>query len=472
MIHDRRSSPELPEGDLPRKRTMKTGKDHLEQIEKLAERRIGELLVEAGLIEKEDLDYALRVQAEHGGDTVRILISLGCITVDDFLRFLAGLPGIHTLDLSQCEVDPELVRRVPREVAEKYQVFPIARKGDELILGMGRLLEEHQLKELERCVGLRLTPLLCLEEDLRAAIARYYSGAEPLPPVTESDLQGLAAPLRFSLVARLLQEIDAFPALPETVARVRQAMNNPKSSIRDVSDVIIMDPPVAAKVLSVANSAAYGFPRQVQDVTLAVTLLGLRETYSIVLSVAVLNLLEKSRHLDYKRFWLEALCCAAATRFVLKVANIRNMPGAFVGGLLHDLGRVAFAETLPHLSKRIDLRVSDEELLATEERLIGISHPEAGYMLALHWELPEEIAQAIRFHHQPERADSHKEIVAVVALADGLARSSGANLEESRYLLEQHKSSLEVLQIDAEAGEAMIADFLSRRDDSLRDALL
>lgn len=471
MTHTRRSSPGQPEDALPQKRTIKTGKEHLEQIEKLAERRIGELLVEAGLIEREDLEHALRVQSEHGGDTVHILISSGCITVDDFLRFLAGLPGIHTLDLSQCELDAELVRRVPREVAEEYGVFPIARKGDVLILGVAHLPGEHQLKELEYRLGLRLKPLLCLEEDLQAAIARYYS-AEPLPPPGENDLQSLAAPLRFSLVGRLLQEIDSLPALPETVARVRQAMNNPKSSIRDVSDVIIMDPPVAAKVLSVANSAAYGFPRQVQDVTLAVTLLGLRETYSIVLSVAVLNVLEKSKHLDYKRFWLEALCCAAATRFVLKAANIRAIPGAFVGGLLHDLGRVAFAETLPHLSKRIDLRLSDKELLATEERLIGISHSEAGYMLAQHWELPEEIAQAIRFHHRPEEADSHQEIVAVVALADALARSKGANLEESRYLLEQHQFSLEVLKIDAEAGEAMIADFLSRRDDSLRDALL
>ncbi len=446
-------------------------RDHLERIEKLAEKRIGEMLLEANLIRKEDLDRALRVKAENGGDTARILVSLGCLSVDEFLAFLSGLPGIHTFDLSQYEIPKDLIRLVPKALAETYGVIPIDREGGLLTLGVARTLDDADISFLEEHVGMSIRPVLCLAEDIRAAIQRYYGEADALPPIREQDWDVLAAPLRLSLVARLLREIDAFPALPETVVRVRKAMSEPNSSVRDVSDVIIMDPPVAAKVLSVANSAAYGFPRRVDDITLAVTLLGLRETYSIVLSVAVLNILEKSRHLDYKRFWLEAVCCAAATRFVLKAVRQRNLPGVFVGALLHDIGRVALAEVLPQLVKRIDVGLQDGELVNAEERLVGISHPEAGYMLAAHWGLPEEIAAAIRFHHRPDQADSAKEVVAVVALADALARSTGKTLEENRDLLERHKVCMEILGIDQEGGEAMIQDFISRRDDSLRDAM-
>ena len=92
-------------------------------------------------------------------------------------------------------------------------------------------------------------------------------------------------------------------------------MQEPDSSIDDIASVISLDPPIAAKVLSVANSAAYGFPNRVESLSLAVTLMGLRETYSIVLSAAVLDMFETSRHFDYEAFWMASVCCAAAGRF-------------------------------------------------------------------------------------------------------------------------------------------------------------
>lgn len=465
------STDPVPDGSTASSRSSQGARKHLDQVEKLAEKRIGELLVDAGVVRPEDLERAQRIQAEQGGDIVRLLISLGCIGVDEFMAFLAEQPGIHRMDLSQCEIDPELVRRVPRKLAEEHEVFPIDREGNVLTLGIVRPIAEEVAAELEAHTGMRLKPVLCSPEDIRAAVARYYAPPEALPTLGEQEWQGLAAPLRLSLAARLIREVHSFPALPETVARVRQAMSNPKSSIRDVAEIIIMDPPIAAKVLSVANSAAYGFPRQVEDVTLAVTLLGLREAYSIVLSVAVLNILEKSRHIDYKRFWLEALCCAAATRFVLKAAGRKQLPGVFVGGLLHDIGRVALAEVLPELSRKIDMHLTGEELIRTEERLIGLSHAEAGYILAGHWGLPPEITQPIRFHHRPQAAEEAGEVVAVVAIADDLARASGATLDENRGILARQADCLKMLGIDMEAAEAMLDDFLTRRDESLRDAM-
>lgn len=444
------------------------GKAHLDRMERLAGKRLGELLVAEGLIGPGELQRALKIQAEEGGETVLILLRLGYIDVESFLAFLARLPALHNFDLSHYEVNTALVEVVPKELAERYEVFPIDREGEYLRLGVVRPLTSKANKELEQATGFSLRTVLCSSQDVRAAIKRYYAGEEP--PAAEG-VQRLQTSLRLSIVARLIREIHSLPALPETVYRVQEAMSDPKSSTREVADIVVLDPPVAAKVLSVANSAAYGFPRRIDDLGLAITLLGLHETYSIILSAAVLNLFEKSKHIDYKRFWIEAICCAAATRYVLKVAGRRQLAGTFAAGLLHDIGRVALAEVAPALYSKVDPDLTDEELLAAEEQVVGVSHQEAGYELALRWQLPPEIAEPIRFHHQPDHATEAKQQVAAVALAETMARARSAKVEDARPLLEKRRGSLAVLGIDFENAEAMLEEFLGRLDESIRDAL-
>ncbi len=387
--------------------------------------------------------------------------------------FLPACPASTPPPFPQFEIEPEIVQLVPRALAERHQLFPIDRANGLLRIGAAHPLSPDSVHEIEARIGLPVRAVLCNADDVRAAIDRYYIQAETAGPPTcdEIRLRGLEIPIRLKLVARLVGEIDTFPALPETVHRAREAMTNPLSSISDVSKIVVMDPPIAGKVLSVANSAAYGFPRQIEDLTLAMTLLGLRETYSIILSAAVLNVFEKTKHFDYKRFWVESMCCAAATRFVLKASGRRSLTGVFAAGLLHDIGRLVLAEVAPGLCRKIPTTYKTNELAALEESIIGISHAEAGYELALHWSLPPEIAESIRFHHRPADATHARETVAVIALADAMAHAMGANLEENRNTFAGLEDSLAMLKIDPEIAEAMLDEFLSRRDDSLRDAL-
>ncbi|MBN2310181.1 MAG: HDOD domain-containing protein, partial [Candidatus Hydrogenedentes bacterium] len=217
---------------------------------------------------------------------------------------------------------------------------------------------------------------------------------------------------------------------------------------------------------SVANSAAYGFPQRVDDLKLAVSLLGLRETYSLVLSCAVVDLLKKSKQFDYRVFWLESMCCAAAARIVAKASGRRQLFGVFSAGLLHDLGRVALAQVASHSYARIDAYLPPDELLAAEEQLLGLTHTEAGYELATHWNLPEEIAEPIRFHHKPALATKARENVAIVGIASLMVRAMGTELEENESIFAGHEETLALLGLDEEFSEAMLNEFLERRADS------
>lgn len=277
--------------------------------------------------------------------------------------------------------------------------------------------------------------------------------------------------MRLGAVAGLIHRISSLPVLPESVQRVREAMKNPEVSVDEVAGIITLDPALAAKVLGVANSAAYGFRSRVDNLVLAVSLLGLRETYSIVLAAAVLDLFEKSKVMDYKRFWLSSMCAAAAARLVAKAVGAREKAGVFAAGLLHDIGKAALAETIPQQYQRISSVLTGEALIAAEMEAMGISHAEAGYELAQHWGLPDDIAETIRFHHQPAMAQNAKQLVAIVAVADAMTRAQGKDYAQNEGIFEECKDAVAELRLDKENIEAMLAEFLEARESAISDAL-
>lgn len=433
---------------------------------------IGDLLVEAGLISATQLVDALKVQQDKGSKIVEILISLGHLSADAFVKFLAKQPGIASIGLANYEVARDLIALVPKEFAIKNEVFPVDRLGKLLTLGMVCPLDSQTIEELERTTGLRIKPLLCSPDDIRSAIIRYYPHVEPpgsySAPPTDKPLDTLVGTMKLSSVVRLIRHIKTLPGLPETAKRVREATTDPKVSVHDVATVIAKDAPVAARVLSVSNSPAYGFRHKVDNLDLAVSLLGLRETYSIVLSIGVINMFEKSKKFDYRSFWQQSLQGATAAMIIARAcgkadANSGSRSGVFSAALLQDIGRLALAEVAPDLYAKVDSSLAGPSLIADEERIVGLTHAEAGYELAAHWDLPQEFAVAIRFHHHPERAVEHKDMAAIVGLSDVLLRvEEGANATT----FDGMEAALATLNLSRADAECALEEYLSKRSDS------
>ncbi len=431
-----------------------------------AKQRIGALLAEAGLVTQAQMDEVLAEQAKRGGEVVDILFARDYIDPKTLLDFLLSHPEASRADLSHLELSDELISAIPPELARKHRVVPIDRTRDLLVLAAEAPPNEAARQELESAAGCRIKTVLCARDDVVATVARYYpSGAAGAAPA-----EGLREPLRLGQVARLVRTISSLPALPETVMQVREATERPDSSIASVVHVITLDPPIAAKVLGVANSPAYGFRHRVHDLNLAVSLLGLKETYAVVLAAAVINLVSEFTSFDYRTFFLEAVCGATAARIVSKAAGHRQLDGVFSAGLLHDIGKAALWELAPHLFDKLDKGLKGKALIEEEKRILGISHAEAGYELAHHWNLPPEIAEAIRFHHDFESATDHKQHVAVVALADLLVDASGSALEENEAIFAEYGTPLAFLGIDPEIAEAMLDKYLKRHQRAVQEA--
>lgn len=398
-------------------------------------KRIGELLIDADIITAKQLDEALAVQRKDGGKVVEILINLGYLDTSKVAQFLASQPGIPSIEISNYNVQNDVLALIPRDFALKNEVFPIDKLGKLLTVGMAFPLDAATIKKLEDMTGLRVKALLCRPEDIRAAIEQYYARPASAAKGNEHEVEAarISAGARVDGLAQLVRQIDSLPTLPQTVQQVQELAQSAETPLKDIAAIIAQDPAISAKLLRLANSPAFGFTRKVDNVELATSLLGLRETCMAVTSSAIINMTEDAARFDHAAFWRQSLVCAGFAKTIGDLCGLRKNTGIFTAGLLCEIGRFALFECAPARYAKVPAGLGDRDLVAAEEEALGLGHPEAGHILAEHWALPKEIAEPIRYHVAPEHAELCPELTAVVSLA---ARLTDAHLRNEQDELE------------------------------------
>lgn len=413
--------------------------------EEVPEKRIGELLCAAELITEEQLIRALEFQQTSSERIVNILMSMGALNAEEFLDFLVGEDSYPKIDLKQFEIDPDVIALIPKEIAESHEVVPVDRIDSVLTLAMVCPLDIETIDMLEDETGLEVRPFICSSTDLHACLERYYS---EIP--SEPTLTNLEGSLKLTTAVTMLRHIDSLPALPGTVQKVREMLLSESGTAVDVGEVISRDPAIAAKMLKVANSVAYGFMQRVDTVELAVSLLGLLETYSVVVTSAVVDMFSKSKEFDYVDFWMESMVCAKLGKAIAQASHVSGA-GIVTAGLLHDIGRIALVHIVPEHYSKVNQGLLGNELIQAEETHLGLTHTEAGYQLALHWDFPESLAECIRFHHTPEFASKeHRKSVAIIHIADTVSRAHRFQSQDRLPDLTACSDSLKLLGISAE----------------------
>ncbi len=137
-------------------------------------RRIGELLVADGLISREQLQRALEEQKHSSEKIGTILVRQGLITEDQLIGFLSRQYGIPSITLSQLDIDPEVLRLVPAQIARKYEVLPITRLGNTLTLAMADPTNVFALDDVAFMTNLQVIPVVASQGAIRQAIERLF----------------------------------------------------------------------------------------------------------------------------------------------------------------------------------------------------------------------------------------------------------------------------------------------------------
>ncbi|MGD8492860.1 MAG: HDOD domain-containing protein [Desulfobacterales bacterium] len=206
-----------------------------------------------------------------------------------------------------------------------------------------------------------------------------------------------------------LDRISDIPTLPTIVFELNKYLRDPDTSIKTVCDTIEKDQAIALKILKLVNSVFYGFKSKISDLRNAVVLLGYNAVRNAIVSLSVINAFLKRVKLmdfDISQFWKHSLAVAVTSKNIAQLSKKESPDNCFVGGLLHDVGKVILAQYFPKLFEAVWSTLQNEHLTfyEAEQKSLPIDHSKIGAHLAAKWQLPQGLIDAIRWHHefQPE----------------------------------------------------------------------
>ena len=157
-------------------------------------KRLGEVLLERGVITKKILDRALTYQKEHGGLLGQILIQLGSVTEEEIALALTAQYGFPYLPLDNYEIDGGLTVLIPEQVARQYCLIPIDRIGNALTLAMADPSNVQAIEDIEILTKCVVQTFVSTPSDVNRAIERYYKHAENNNAPPSSPSSGNALP--------------------------------------------------------------------------------------------------------------------------------------------------------------------------------------------------------------------------------------------------------------------------------------
>lgn len=212
------------------------------------------------------------------------------------------------------------------------------------------------------------------------------------------------------LSQKLTAAVESMPAFPKSVQRILELTRDVNSTPKDLVDVIDKDPVVTVKILKVVNSAYYSLPKQITSIGHAVVYMGFNTIKNLALSIAAIGMLPKDNPsgFDVQQYLLHSLATAGlAKQLALKVDDADPMD-CFIAGLLHDFGKVVFAQMMPNEFRRA-LQVSRETGASLHKAMhdeIGADHVLVGAMLVEKWRFAPHLIQTIRHQHLSDFKDT------------------------------------------------------------------
>lgn len=227
-----------------------------------------------------------------------------------------------------------------------------------------------------------------------------------------------------------LESLEQMPTIPVVLAPLLRYLDQPIESleVQPVVDLISQDKSLAAQCLHMVNSPLYGRWQAVDSIRGAVVALGLQRMRDIAVSCSLLSIVPRaSSKLQPQVFWEHSLGCALVCRQFARKIGFADAGKAYLGGLLHDIGIVAELAALPkEFEAALNLaQAHGVPLHEAEMQTISLTHGEAGQIIGERWHLPPDLIAVIGCHHEPPRATTSRDLVALVSLSDLLCRMSG-----------------------------------------------
>jgi putative nucleotidyltransferase with HDIG domain len=252
-----------------------------------------------------------------------------------------------------------------------------------------------------------------------------------------------------------IDSINSLPTIPSTLRKIVLMLEKPRISLDDLGRFISNDPALTIKVLKMVNSAAYGFPGRISSVSHAIMLLGLNVIKGLLLGVSVFELMQKTMD----GLWEHSIGCAVVARVIARKKQIKDPEEVSVSGLLHDIGKAILMLQFPEEFAQAIKKAETEEitLYDAEKSFFAATHADVGHWLAQKWNFPQNLVEAIAFHHQPNLSKQTSLDTAIIHVSDVLVRSRGVGFAGDFFVPAVHPATWEMLKLS----EQDVMDILS-----------
>lgn len=263
-------------------------------------------------------------------------------------------------------------------------------------------------------------------EQVEKAIALFEDPPQPTAPL----------PDRICLEEILEDELK-LASLPSIFHEISEALKNPRSSAAYVADIISKDVSLSAKLLRMVNTPFYGFPKEIDTLSRAVTIVGTNQLTSLALGISVISVFHDipEEHICLKEFWLHSITCGIIARLISTHLGLGNDERFFVAGLLHDIGRLMVLRNRPDMALATLERAHGARvpLFEVEKGIWGWDHADLGASMLKAWKLPAFLESIVGSHHAPGQPMRQQE-TAVAHVAEFAAHAVGSGGSGSPYV--------------------------------------
>lgn len=228
---------------------------------------------------------------------------------------------------------------------------------------------------------------------------------------------------RFSMSQKVEDMVeDWVSSLPTVYFKLKEAIDDPESSFKDLADIINFDPGLTARLLRIVNSPFYGFSSKVETISHALTIVGVEQLSDLILSTTVNQHFRgiPKELVDMELFWRHSICCGVAAKRLAAYRRESNPERFYVAGMLHDIGSLVIFKKRPVQAKEILTKCKEQNvpLVEMERKIMGYDHAQVGGTLLNAWKLPKFHVDVVTCHHNPFVCQAHRLEAGMIHVAD------------------------------------------------------
>ncbi len=235
--------------------------------------------------------------------------------------------------------------------------------------------------------------------------------------------------------------------MPSTATKLLALLDDPEVSFSQIEEIIRYDPGLTANILKLTNSAYFGIPLKVSSVRQAMTLLGWKRLVQLVMTLCMSTLMKKpvpGYDLPQGELWRHSIAVSIAAENIVKMLGLPDVDEVFTAALLHDVGKLILGGFVKKDLEFIEDMVSKGFSFDVAEHIIlGTNHAEVGSHILKQWSFPDELINAVGWHHNPESCENYCMLSDIVHIANNLGQMIGAGRGREEF---RSELSLKVIE--------------------------